>query len=200
MTAHDTLAAALSAVQGELPTVGKANTAKVATKNGPDFSYRYADLSDVTEKIMPLLSKHGLAFTAVPTVVDGMFVLSFALLHDSGQERTGSYPLPPAATPPQQLGSAITYARRYALCAVTGVAPGGDDDDAAQAMRARQDSEAETPPQTYSAPPAEWRALIAGCETFPDLNDVYERANTEGWATPPVMQALTARKKALHDA
>ena len=40
----------------------------------------------------------------------------------------GLYPLPASGTP-QQIGSAITYARRYCLCAVTGVAPDDDDDD-----------------------------------------------------------------------
>jgi hypothetical protein len=63
-----------------------------------------------------------------------LFVLAYRLGHVDGGEICGFYPL--GTGTPQQLGSAITYARRYCLCAVTGVAPGGEDDDGAQAERA----------------------------------------------------------------
>jgi hypothetical protein len=67
--------------------------------------------------------------------VDGKLVLIYELLHVSGQSREGVYPLPERGTP-QEIGGAITYARRYCLCAVTGVAPDDDDNDAALAERA----------------------------------------------------------------
>jgi ribosomal protein S20 len=51
-------------------------------------------------------------------------------LHTSGEKVSGEYPLPTGGSP-QALGSAITYARRYCLCAVTGVAADDDDDGAA---------------------------------------------------------------------
>lgn len=49
-------------------------------------------------------------------------------------------------------------------------------------------------------PPAEWRKLIAEATTFDALTAVYQRAERERWATPDVMQALTARKEALNGA
>ena len=116
---------ALAQLQAELPKVGKGNTADTGT-----YKYKYADLSDVSEAIMPRLGKHGLAFMAKPTMVDGSFVLAYSLVHSSGEREDGVYPLPDKGTP-QQLGSAITYARRYCLSAVTGVAAGEDDDGAA---------------------------------------------------------------------
>lgn len=131
MTTHDTLAAALAAFQTEVPRIEKGKTAQAGK-----YSYDYADLSDVTAVVLPLLGKHGLAWSAAPTVTDNGFVLEYQLAHVSGEAITGTYPLPPANTPPQQMGSAITYARRYALCSVTGVAPGGDDDDAQAAQQA----------------------------------------------------------------
>src|SRR5690606_31859835 len=78
--------------------------------------------------VLPLLGKHGLSFSARPTLDEaGRFVLAYSLRHESGDSEDGAYPLPTTGTP-QQVGSAITYARRYALCAVTGVAADEDDD------------------------------------------------------------------------
>ena len=119
-----TLNEALVALQGDLPRVGMDRQA-----NTPTFSYKYAGLPDVTDALMPTLSKHGLAFTARPTIDGDRFVLAYALRHTGGEELAGVYPLPdPARATPQQVGSAITYARRYCLLAVTGLAPDPDDD------------------------------------------------------------------------
>jgi len=135
-----TLAEALAVLQGRLPRVAKEHTAKVETKTGGNYRYAYADLTDVSEAILPILSSLGLSFTCCPTlnqaalsgrIENGAFVLMYTLLHVSGDSVQGHYPLPdPNRLGPQDLGKAITYARRYALCAVTGLAPGGDDDDA----------------------------------------------------------------------
>jgi ERF superfamily len=134
------LAEALASVQENLPEVAKGATASIPGKEGRQgYSYDYADLADVSAAIMPLLGKNGLAFTAWPTLSDdGRFVLAYALIHKSGEERTGVYPLPSSGRP-QDIGGAITYARRYCLCAVTGVAPGGEDDDAAGVTEVHMD-------------------------------------------------------------
>jgi hypothetical protein len=128
------LAAALAKVQAALPRITKGETGKVegVSKAGKQFSYeyKYADLADVSQVIMPLLGQHGLCFTAKPTLgPGGEFVLVYRLLHEGGESEDGMYPLPQGGTP-QATGSAITYARRYCLCAVTGVAPDHEDDDA----------------------------------------------------------------------
>jgi ERF superfamily len=126
-----TLAEALRRLQANLPDIKKSETATVKPKDGkPPFSYTYADLGAVTDAIFPALAEVGLAFIAKPTMADGQFVLAYSLLHISGQREDGTYPLSSTGTP-QAIGSAITYARRYCLCAVTGVAPEDDDDGAA---------------------------------------------------------------------
>lgn len=125
------LTAALAAVQAELPDVRKSETATVQTKTGGSYKYSYADLAAVSKAILPLLGKHGLAWVTKPTITEGRFVLVYQLRHVSGEMETGEYPLPTGT--PQEIGSAITYARRYTLCSVTGVAPESDDDDAAAA-------------------------------------------------------------------
>lgn len=136
---HPGLAAALAALQAELPTLGKGNTATVRGDKG-SYTYRYADLADVSKAIMPLLAKQGLSFSAKPTLDEhGRFGLVYTLRHTSGESDSGVYPLPSGK--PQEMGSAITYARRYALCAVTGIAPDQDDDGHAANERWEQDRE-----------------------------------------------------------
>ena len=119
---------ALVALQANLPRVGLDRSASIKSDKG-SFSYKYAGLNDVNEALLPALAAVGLAFTALPTIDGDRFVLGYSLLHTSGQERAGVYPLPdPARATPQQIGSAITYARRYCILAVTGLAPDPDDD------------------------------------------------------------------------
>jgi hypothetical protein len=124
-----TLAEALAALQARLPRVAKTADAQYS---------KYADLTVVSDALLPVMSELGLSFTARPTLSgEARFVLLYSLLHVSGDELTGEYPLPSTGTP-QQVGSAITYARRYTLCAVTGLAPGGDDDDGQGAEQEHQ--------------------------------------------------------------
>lgn len=126
----ENLAGALAAVQASLPDVRKGMTAHVRSDKG-SYSYQYADLADITKAVLPLLGANGLAWICRPTLTeDQRFVLSYELLHASGEKIGGEYPLPSNGTP-QAIGSAITYGRRYCLCAVTGVAADADDDGAA---------------------------------------------------------------------
>jgi hypothetical protein len=119
---------ALAALQAEMPKVVKNKTAKVRMKAGGEYSYKYADLADVSDAILPCLARHGLAFISRPTwTADGRFVLAYSLVHESGEREDGEYPLP-AGLPPQETGSAITYGRRYALTSATGIAADEDDD------------------------------------------------------------------------
>lgn len=134
----DTLAAALVELQAALPSVTKGKKASVKTDSGM-YTYDYADLAAITAELLPKLAGVGLSFSAKPTVQDGAFVLVYTLRHTSGESDSGVYPLPdPGKTKPQALGSAITYARRYALCSITGLAPESDDDDARAANKTRR--------------------------------------------------------------
>lgn len=125
-----TFAEALAALQRKLPRVAKDKPGQSGQGR-----YLYADLTDCSEAILPLMAALGLSFSARPTMTGDRFVLHYELLHVSGDSREGFYPLPTSGSP-QQMGAAITYARRYSLAAVTGLAPGGDDDDAASAEAA----------------------------------------------------------------
>jgi ERF superfamily len=143
------LAVALAKLQTQLPHIAKDETGKVegVTKNGKPFSYnyQYANLASISEKVLPLLGALGLSFTCQPTMHDGQFVLDYQLRHEGGEAIEGYYPLGNGT--PQQMGGWITYARRYCLCAVTGVAPDDDDDDAAAAEQAPRVRTAHTDPE-----------------------------------------------------
>lgn len=131
---------ALSQLQGELPRIKKTKTAEVKDQQGQRvlYKYDYADLGDVVADIGPLLAKFGLAFHCGPTINPAdrrEMILVWSLLHESGEEKTGEWPLGPASQKPQSLGSAITYGRRYCFTAATNIVL-EDDDDGQRAQQA----------------------------------------------------------------
>jgi len=136
-TEYPNLPTALAAFQADLPSVRKNQTAKVDTRSGPGYSYDYADLTDISEVALPALAAVGLSWHTAPDTIDKEVVIRWELAHGaSGETRTGTLPVGRAGQDWQSMGSAITYARRYALTAATGIAPGGDDDDAKSATSA----------------------------------------------------------------
>ena len=89
---------------------------------------KYADLGEYNRIVLTALNDMGVIWTCLPTLIGDNFVLAYSLKHvPSGTEKTGEFPLPKSE--PQKMGSAITYGRRYALGAVTGVTAEGEDDD-----------------------------------------------------------------------
>lgn len=111
------LAAALAAAQGEMANAP-------LNKVNPHFKSRYADLAAVRDATIPALSKHGLAIVQMP---DGDGYLTTTLLHASGQWLMCNYPLPMSGRP-HEIGSAMTYARRYSWQAMCGISADEDDD------------------------------------------------------------------------
>ena len=124
MSGTPNLNKALSQLQGELPKVTKTKEGKVegeSKNSGKSFSYtyKYADLADVVAEVGPLLAKFGLAFHCAPTIDPAnrnMMILAWSLLHESGEEKAGEWPLGPVSQKPQTLGSMITYGRVLLQC------------------------------------------------------------------------------------
>lgn len=97
-------------------------------KVNPHFKSRYADLAEIRDTVNPVLTDNGLAVIQFTTFdLDG-FALVTRLLHESGEYIDSTYPLPGNVDKPQQMGSAITYARRYMLAAMCGITAEEDDD------------------------------------------------------------------------
>jgi hypothetical protein len=134
------IAAALAEFQKNIPTPAKDSEASIPTKNGGSYGYDYASLDKLTPVILPALAAQGIAYTAAPDWTEIGFGLRAELIHVSGEKISGFYPLGSPTNPAQVIGSAITYARRYALLSLTGVAPGGEDDDGASASKGQAET------------------------------------------------------------
>lgn len=120
------LGLALSKAQGEFPAVPRDKTVRVRTKTGGEYSFNYAPLDSVLGHLRPVLVKHGLAITQL---LDEGPSLTTMLLHSSGEFLASSMPLPlTAGMSAQEIGSAVTYMRRYAIVALLGIATEEDDD------------------------------------------------------------------------
>ena len=99
----------------------------VKNKTNPHYKSRYCDLDGVIECVTPSLSKHGLFIFQAIEQMGEVSCLVTHLYHTSGEELQSSYPLP-TISDPQKLGSAVTYARRYSICAALNIAADDDDD------------------------------------------------------------------------
>jgi hypothetical protein len=96
--------------------------------NNPAFRAKYADLGAVWEAVKDPLKENGFAVVQMPQFEGDTMYLETMLIHESGDKLTGRYPLRPSKPDPQGYGSAITYARRYAISAMLGVIADDDDD------------------------------------------------------------------------
>lgn len=150
-TPLDEFAGALAAFQAEVPVVPKKQTAKIETQGGRNYSYTYADLASIAPVVMPLLAKHGLAFTCLPRPGTDALppLLVGVLVHTSGQRVSGELPI--SGRTPQEIGSSLTYGRRYLLGCLTGVVT-DDDDDGALATKAAR-TKTDRPPGVDPHPP-----------------------------------------------
>lgn len=154
------LAAALAKVQAELPDIERDRTVEVVQKSGGKYSYSYVTLANLSKAILPLLARHGLAYAAMPgTSADGKMCVRYHLLHESGESLAGEFPISGEGGI-QMIGGRITYARRYCLAALVGVAADEDDesrlDDGARgtaqrAAAAPSRRQADTPPAKRTA-------------------------------------------------
>lgn len=114
---------ALAKAQGEL---GPALT----NKFNEFFKHGYADLGACLNAMRQPLSKNGLALIQIPMPVNNKFVsLKTVLGHTSGQFITSTFGVMMAKDTPQEFGLVLTYLRRYAACAMVGVAQEDNDAD-----------------------------------------------------------------------
>jgi hypothetical protein len=112
------LAKGLVKFQSKMQTV-------VFDANNPFFKSKYATLAQLVSKSKDLLASCGLAVSQL-TEDDG--AVSTILMHESGEFLSSKLKLTPAKNDPQGLGSAITYARRYAYASILGLVADDDDD------------------------------------------------------------------------
>lgn len=187
----DKIFAAVVALQSEINNPKK-------SKQG--HGYKYAELAQIIELSREPLATNGLAVAQYCTAIDGQSYLVTQMIHSSGQWLRGYYPLEKAGmravNDAQQMGAAMTYARRYNLAAILGVAQ--EDDDAASLGGQRQQPR-NNPPQ--SAPPQskqpldtlEGQTLNAVAQWLAEgmtVEHVAERLGSKYILHPAVMQKI----------
>lgn len=95
----------------------------------PHFHSRFSSLSSVYKAVDTALLQRRIMHTCQPSVAaDGTQQILTRIIHESGQWIGGIWALNPVKNDPQGVGSALSYARRYTLCALLGIAPEDDDD------------------------------------------------------------------------
>jgi len=108
---------ALIKARAEFPSIQK-------DKINPHFKVSYASLDSVLDAVTPVLCKHGLA---IVQVMEKGSILKTNLFHESGEFLTSEYELPDIQDS-QKKGAALTYARRYTVCALLSITADEDDD------------------------------------------------------------------------
>lgn len=117
------LSKALTAFQKAAPPIEKDKEAKIGS-----YSYKYADLASIWNKIRGVLADNGLSVVQSPSSFQGEQSLTTMVAHESGQYVEDTMSLKVVQETPQGQGSAITYARRYALSAMLGLVADDDND------------------------------------------------------------------------
>lgn len=121
----DKISAALVKFQGLLSQPKLNNLVKVRTKTGGEYTFKYADFSGCKEAAKQPLSECELAVTQL--IEEDYSVLTM-LIHSSGQYMSSKLKMPIGENSAQAIGSSLTYAKRYAYCAILGIVADDDDD------------------------------------------------------------------------
>lgn len=164
------LGSALAKAQGQI------EGAKKDSEN-PFFKSKYADLASVWEACRKQLSDNGLSITQCPEESDNGIAVETMIIHSSGQWIKSRYTMPVSKLDAQAVGSAITYARRYALAAIVGIAP--EDDDGNAAAKAKPEAKQEQKEKKFLTPEMTglWKNAKDAFNRDGDLRKVLERFN-----------------------
>jgi hypothetical protein len=179
------LAAALAKAQAELVNPEKSLTAIIRNGSGrgeAERSFRYAPLSRGLDIVRKILGKHEIA-TVQTTAIDPtsqMVNLTTTLAHASGEWIASDWPVCPVAdiAQPQRMGAALTYARRYALFTLVGMA--GEDDLDAPDLINRTNTAAGPPSSVTGAPTAAPTNLAGGTGRSPSPHRSLDNGNGRG--------------------
>jgi hypothetical protein len=132
---------AMSEFHKRVPKILKDETAQIRTRSGAAFDYKYATLDGILDTVRPLLGELGLSARWKHATTDTHAKATCLVAHTLGHvEESGEVTIPieqqvdggSGASPAQRVGIAMTYARRYSLLAVLGLAPEDDKDGQSQ--------------------------------------------------------------------
>jgi hypothetical protein len=128
--ARDSFFDALAKFQNEIPTIER--TKPMKSKDGT-IKYRYAPLETIVNQVKEALKNNGLSYTLKTTQTDGAITVTCEAHHTAGHTEPTSVTVPIGSdymTAQQQVGAALTFAKRYAFCDAFGIMTGDEDTDA----------------------------------------------------------------------
>jgi hypothetical protein len=149
------------------------------TATNPAFKSKYADLAAVVEAVLPALHANGFGLMQPPHSDGALVEVETILLHESGGCIRSTLGVRPTKQDPQGIGSAVTYARRYALQSIAGIAPEDDDGNAASGSRQQAAPKQAEPPKapTLSERAARLEATLKTVKTADELRKAYALAS-----------------------
>ena len=181
------LFAALAKAQGQIVNAEKNRT-------NTYFKSNYADLASCWDACRKPLSDNGLCLIQMPRITDQGWTLETMLAHESGQWLSDEMTMPVSKQDAQGYGISITYLRRYALCAVLGIAAEDEDGDDSSGSSSSTKKQETTKKKDEDKLPAYDQSLFE--KNFPG----WEKVIKEGKKTPAGMVALVSTKGTLTDA
>lgn len=176
----------------------QANMGKALKANKNDhFRSKYADLGNVMDACLPALNEVGIALIQ-PTGTDerGNFVETILIHGESGEQLSCRVPLILGKNDMQGFGSAVTYARRYGLMAMAGIAPEDDDGNAAAAS-APKGKPAPKPQENPNEAIERAAEYLSGAEGLEDLKERWGRIPKPVQAAAAVIAAKDKAKERL---
>ena len=162
----------------------------IKDSRNPHFNSRYADLASVWDAIREPLTSNGLSvIQMVGSNELEKTTLTTRVTHVSGEWIESTWQIPVGKQDPQGLGSAISYARRYALASAIGVVQEDDDGNAAMP---RQTQQPEYQPKHFSL--ADACEKLESVTTLEELETEYKKAYREATMSKASTEALTQVK------
>ena len=175
------LATALAKASADFPDIKKDAKVSIPTKAGGQFEFKYATLGAIYKAVRPALSENGLS---IVHLVDGPALVT-VLQHSSGESISSTIPI---GQPREwkEYGSALTYAKRYAVSGLLGVA--ADDDTDASMLDDSGPSEPveparrRRPPQQRAERPAAPTGTRGAIVSLMDKHALTDKERSEMWA------------------
>lgn len=142
------------------------------TSSNPHFRSKYADLSACVEAVIDGLNSNGIFLMQTSHLCEDGVIVETVFIHESGEQMSaGKLHVPASKQDAQGYGSALTYARRYALMAACGIAPEDDDGNGASKKSPEPTKPPAEPPKPPKPParaegePGTWQITV---KTKPD--------------------------------
>lgn len=163
-------------ISSALVRAQKAFGPALKSSSNPHFRSKYADLSACVEAVIDGLNSNGIFLMQTSHLCEDGVIVETVFIHESGEQMSaGKLHVPASKQDAQGYGSALTYARRYALMAACGIAPEDDDGNGASKKPDHQKPEppkpeqpkTEKPPAKAEGTPGKWQITV---KTKPDAS------------------------------